>query len=581
MFRRDLSAQLQKLWSHLNNRQRRFVVASLAVRASLTMFDLIGIFLVGVVASLFTGTVVSKSSNLSWLLSLGERIGFSNRYVFLVSLAISFFVLKGALSFVVTSYISFKVANIESQRATTVFEHTLKSNFENLELLSREKVLHGLSRSMNAGFSQTILNTGAIFGELVMLAAICIYLALTSFELFLVIAIFFGIVGMVMHFAVGKLTGDAARGQEETYLLGQEFVSDALLNFPQITTSGNIDSFRAKYSRLRKENAEASGRYSSLITAPRYITEIAVMLGIAILLFVPNREFGINSQTTTLAIFLTGIFRIVASMLPLQSGISAFQRIIQESKLAFNLLDRLPKVDCTLHFPKARKNDVDNFEIQLERVSYLFPNAAKPVISNVSFSIPFGARVVLTGKSGSGKSTLTELILGLRDPSAGSILIAGKKPADFRLALPTAIGYVPQRTHLIRGSILENITLDPGNFSYDEARLYRTLKDAQLFNFISSLPDGIHTTVGSGGFGLSGGQLQRIGFARALYQNPRILILDEVTSALDPETESLIEATLDKLRGKVTCLVISHNLKSTHHADLHLKISRGKLRLNP
>jgi ATP-binding cassette subfamily C protein len=216
-------------------------------------------------------------------------------------------------------------------------------------------------------------------------------------------------------------------------------------------------------------------------------------------------------------------------------------------------------------------------DIKAEELSFGYGAETSQVLDRVSFSVAPGSYVAISGKSGEGKSTLADLILGLREPSSGTIRLNGEAPRFVTRSSHNAVGYVPQSTSLFGGTLLENILLEIAPKNVDEEALDEALEASNLSSLIQSLDKGLATVIGPGGVELSGGQAQRVGLARALYLKPQLLVLDEATSALDSETEEVIHSALLSLKGKVTCLVIAHRPQTLKDADLVLKVQERRV----
>jgi ATP-binding cassette subfamily C protein len=201
-----------------------------------------------------------------------------------------------------------------------------------------------------------------------------------------------------------------------------------------------------------------------------------------------------------------------------------------------------------------------------------------PVFRDLELEIPAGQLTTLIGPSGSGKTTIIDLTIGLLRPEAGTVELDGTSLEELDIrAWRDMIGYVPQETILLHDSILHNVTLgDPG---LDESAAERALRAAGAWDFVTRLADGMDTIVGERGGKLSGGQRQRIVIARALVNNPRLLILDEATSALDPDSEEAIRQTMENLKGQLTILAISHNRAMVSTADRVYQLIDGSARL--
>jgi len=218
------------------------------------------------------------------------------------------------------------------------------------------------------------------------------------------------------------------------------------------------------------------------------------------------------------------------------------------------------------------------FERSIEFRDVAFDYDQHAVFRNLSLSFEAGSLSTLIGPSGAGKTTIIDLTIGLLRPTAGNILVDGVSLQDINIkAWRDMIGYVPQETLLLHDTILHNITLgDPG---LDRAAAERALRAAGAWDFVSQLAEGLDTVVGERGGKLSGGQRQRIVIARALVNQPRLLILDEATSALDPESEEAVRQTMESLKGQLTILAISHNRAMVQAADRVYQLAGGSARL--
>jgi ATP-binding cassette subfamily C protein len=215
--------------------------------------------------------------------------------------------------------------------------------------------------------------------------------------------------------------------------------------------------------------------------------------------------------------------------------------------------------------------------VKAQAVSFRYSGAERSAVNAVSFEINAGQQAAFIGPSGAGKSTIADLILGLVQPTEGEILLGGIKPESWIQNNPGLIAYVPQRPGMVSGTIAENIALGVRAQDIDSERLDRAIRDSHLHETLAALKFGIDTDLGNRKDNLSGGQLQRIGLARALYTQPKLLVMDEATSALDAESENEINKALDEMRGKVTVVLIAHRLNTVQRADQVFLIEKGKL----
>jgi len=212
--------------------------------------------------------------------------------------------------------------------------------------------------------------------------------------------------------------------------------------------------------------------------------------------------------------------------------------------------------------------------IRIENVHFSY--GAEPVLRGVDLEIPAGTFVSVSGESGSGKTTLADLLVGLHEPSSGRIVVDGVPLDEIDMSQwRSRIGYVPQEMLLFHGTVLQNVTLGDESLTEEDAR--RALEMAGAWGFVQAKAGGLHRQLGEKGGLLSGGQRQRIAIARGLVTDPTLLILDEVTTALDPETEQEIATTLRELAGSVTIFSISHQPALREVSDVAYLMQKGRL----
>jgi len=215
--------------------------------------------------------------------------------------------------------------------------------------------------------------------------------------------------------------------------------------------------------------------------------------------------------------------------------------------------------------------------INFSNVSFGYVGAANKSLDDVSLVIKQGEAVGLVGPSGSGKSTLVDVFLGLLAPQSGDVQVNGE-PIREKLGLwRTTVGYVPQTIFLIDDSLRKNIAFGLPNEEINEADVQQALQLAQLQEFVDGLPDGLDTVVGERGVRLSGGQRQRIGIARALYNKPEVLVLDEATSSLDTETEHEVMKAVQALQGTKTVVIVAHRLSTVEYCDRLYRLENARV----
>jgi len=230
-----------------------------------------------------------------------------------------------------------------------------------------------------------------------------------------------------------------------------------------------------------------------------------------------------------------------------------------------------------LSYSQVREDQGVDFPGEYCANDLCFSYGDRVVLTDCSIRIAQGEVVAIVGPSGSGKSTLLDLFAGLQHPSSGSFTLGGKSFSPFHSSIfPTRVGYVPQSISLLDDTLSFNIALEE---TPDMVRLDEAVKLASLSSLVDTLPLGLQTSLGEGGQGLSGGQRQRIGIARALYRSPSLLILDEVTSALDEATARSVMSELLAMRGQVSLLFVTHDLRLMS-ADRIYRLDDGHITLS-
>jgi ABC-type multidrug transport system fused ATPase/permease subunit len=557
---------ISKVWRKLPFRERAFVGITLVIRLGLVTLDLLGIFLVGSVVSLLSGTKISNSSAFGQVLDLFSGLGFKNSYAGVLFVALVFFIAKGVLSAWLISRTGRYLGGLEARTSGAVFESLIEANLETVEAKTSQDLIFSATDSVNSATSRAILTGSTIISEGALLLAVSIYLALADFWLFTTMCLFFGLVGVFMNRFVSFAAARAAKQMHIANLVSKTLVQETLENFRQVAVSPNRYSLPKLFQSERNSYAQANASFQTINGLPRYITEIAVLLGVSLLVL--QRGFsGIDGTTApVISMFLVGIFRIVSSMLPLQSALSGWKHLKYEAIGALDLLDTKTAQNIA---PKTVAVSAGSpLGVEIEELDYSYPLQAKSVLQNLNLSIKPGEFVALTGPSGSGKSTLADCILGLRENSRGSVFIEGAPSRDFIKQNPGRISYVPQDTPIFTASIRANVSLNFGVPTENEvARVETALLLAGLPEFSTKGTVSLESMLGEGQVNLSGGQAQRIGIARALYTKPGLLVLDEATSALDAETQDRVQETISLLRGRVTLIVIAHRQETIANAD--------------
>lgn len=343
----------------------------------------------------------------------------------------------------------------------------------------------------------------------------------------------------------------------------------------EVKIAGKEEHFIHAYEENARNANDATIKSNIMTQVPRLLIEVIMiggMLGLIIIFLLAGRS--ISTMMQQLSAFALAAVRLMPSANRMNTYINQIAFYEPSLDVVIRELN-----DCTSHkYQDEIENElIFSKEILLQNVSFHYPESEVYVLEKVDLKIPIGHSVGFVGHSGSGKSTAVDIILGLLKPQTGKVLIDG---IDIEKAYNTwlsKVGYIPQMIYMLDDTIRRNVAFGEEETEIQDEKIWEALKDAQLLEFVKDLPEGLETKIGERGVRLSGGQRQRIGIARALYNQPDILIFDEATSALDNETEAAVMEAIDFLKGKKTMIIIAHRLETIRNCDIVYRVEKGKI----
>lgn len=357
-----------------------------------------------------------------------------------------------------------------------------------------------------------------------------------------------------------------------------KWLNQGLGSVKETTVMGKKSFFINRFCNAYDKYGQAHAKYQFLTQLPRMFIEILAVGGLLLLVVF---KLSLGSNPAEIVPLLGAISLAAFRLMPSATRIISYSNNIQYFLPVLNMIyddlrvavNQKVNIDVDSHKKLAFQN-----KITFQNLEFSYSGTDRKVLSGVSFEIKKGDFVGIIGQSGAGKTTFVDILLGLFCPTEGKILIDGIDVQSDIDGWRKNLAYVPQSIYLIDGSIKENIALGVDVSDVDIELLNRVIGMAELTEFVNNLSDGIETSVGERGVMLSGGQRQRIGIARALYQQPDILILDEATSALDNDTEKSITDTILNLKGEITIISIAHRLSTLVDCDYKLEFFHGKVR---
>ena len=349
--------------------------------------------------------------------------------------------------------------------------------------------------------------------------------------------------------------------------------------FREFFVYNQISKFLEKYGSLREVQLKAKARMRIYNVVPKYVYESLFYFGVALMLAFFTLFSSSPTQNSILVFFIASASRLIPSIIRIQSAFSILSAASGPFREVFSVIDedeKTPVIYKAEMHPNIL-NSSPEFILWVKDLVFSHRDAGVWKLEIPEFTLKHGERILLYGNSGSGKSTFLDLLLGLHQDFQGSILLNGVEPFLAIRNFDNMLGYVPQKVNLIRGSIRENIALFECETDVD-SKILEALKLAGLSDFVASLPEGLDTLIYGQGNNFSGGQVQRFGIARALFRDPKLLILDESTSALDPETETLVMDTISKLPKSLSIIFVSHKTDISKYFDSLYYFEDGQIR---
>ena len=570
----------------LSNRDRVKLFRYSIFAIVLSMLDLLGVLLMGLLGSIAVSGIQSQPLSKFTYSILGYFNLQDSSFQFQVAIigitSVSLFILKTALSLISTKRILLYLANRQSAVTETLLNDVLSAGVLFLGRRGHQATMHALT----VGIEAVIL--GIVGGSLMLLADFAV-LTLLSIVVFsvdpLTASIAFIILSstaLFLHNQTGRKALSISQYNSNIEIQNQQLILDTFVNLREISLRGGEISYVKRITDQRKSLSSGKANLQFLPLLNKYSIEAAVLVGS---LLIAAFQFLINdaeNATSALVIFLSAGSRMAPSLLRIQQSLLVVKSSEGYANETFRLLQELSIMKVT------RKQSIPNTSVHapvifspsvtVKNVKFSYSDLRRSVISDFNLNVKPGESIALVGPSGAGKSTLLDLISGTVTPQEGGITVSSTDPRDAIKLFPGRLSVVPQNPRIFEGTLKENILLGfdiDGNNLDVELRLRKVIEEVGLSSWIQNLSDGFETLLGRRGILPSGGELQRLGIARALITDPGILILDEATSQLDADSEAAITQILKNLKGKVTIIMAAHRLSSIRQVESVVYMANG------
>lgn len=545
-----------------------------AGRIAANSLDLVGLAGVAILATSFASLASGSTPSLVTIPAVGDVLLNEMHAVYVALLVAVVFLLKSFFSIWLNLRTSLTVAQLESnfsaEIASYFFRHSQSetreahgtvAEFQNQALYSTSAI----ATFLNARIS--LVAEGSLAVAIVLLFALVNPIATVAMLVYLASVMW--ILSLVLTGKIRRNGRLVMQGSEQSLQASRDLFGIRR----EAVSFGVGEAWIGKFARGREQFAKGTALIYTLNSLPRYVIETSLILGIFGFLAGIVIFSDLPSQALTIGVFLAGGLRLVASLLPLQAAINSLNDGANRGQEAFDMLLTFSKLSSRDHGEISHPNSAIDLEIMDLHFSY--PGEVE-LLSGVNLTVEAATKTAIVGPSGAGKTTIFELSTGFLEPNSGSVTLGGYEPRDLFVNCPGVVGIVPQRPHLVTGTLAENVSL-VDHSATDLIKATECLEIAGLGGLISGGPDSLSAELSPDAGQLSGGEIQRLGIARALYRDPKILFLDEATSALDAETEALVTGVLDSLKGQMTIVLIAHRLSTVMNADQIIYMDKGKV----
>ena len=559
---------LRRLVPLLPARARRFIIGYSIATSMLAAVDVVAIALLAVsLGSMVTGSAIDLP-----LVGAIEPDGYV-WFLLVISLVV---IVKASVSLVLQWYATRRFAAFELEIGDRLFDAYIRAPWT--DRLSKNTAQ--LVRLADVGIGNTIggflLPVLTLPTLLVTSIAVVVVIVVAEPLTALVTIVYLGGLAALQARVISGRAVQAGRVNRDYSFTVASLMTDMVAALKEITLRGKAVEVASVVHANRVHSTRARANIHFISAVPRFVLDAGLIGGFLLVGGVAYLTGGPAGALASVALFGVAGFRLVPSLTSLQSILTTtqansahVQAVLEDIAQSRAYIERAEVIghEPIVGEPRA---------LRLESAGFSYPGSATPAISEVDLEIVLGTSVGIVGSSGSGKTTLVDMLLGLLSPTTGRVLLDDRDLDEVMAAWRSRVGYVPQDVALFDGTVAQNVALTWAG-DVDRERVERALRRAQLWDVVQRREGGIDARVGDRGMALSGGQRQRLGIARALYDDPIVLVLDEATSALDTKTEADVVQAIRSLKGEMTVISVAHRLATIRDNDLVVFLADGRL----
>lgn len=570
----------KKLMVLLNKKQKRTMVGIVFMMLIGAILEALGISVVVPIVQVVMDEHILEKPGL--VKTLYDFLGMKNQTQFtlvILGAMAAIFAIKNIYLYIQQKALCHFVYTNQFRTSQRMMRNYLHKNYEFFLNADTAIVQRTITSDVNNMYA-LILNSLQLVSEIIVFAIIAVVLIVSDWQLTLVISGMLGVTMLLINKAIKPIMRKAGKDNQDYYSRLFKLISQTVMGIKEVKVTGREQYFVDEYIKCGKGYVDAVQKYTLLTSIPRLLIETVCISGTVIYMMVLiGMGTPLSDLVSTLTVFAAAVVRLMpcaTRMNTYLNNISYFEPFLMG--VSDNLQDEINHPDLKIEFSKEDQKKMPvRKDITLKDITYAYPGSDKLIFDHANMEIPIGKAVGIVGTTGAGKSTVVDILLGLLKMQGGTVYADGVDINSDYYGWLKNVGYIPQMIFMLDDTIRRNVAFGVADENISEERVWAVLKEAQLDEFIKTLPEGLDTSIGERGIRLSGGQRQRIGIARSLYNDPDVLIMDEATSALDNDTEAAIIESINRLHGKKTLVIIAHRLQTIENCDMIYRVEDGKV----
>ena len=569
---------IKKLNVLLDKRQKRVMFGLTVMMVVGAFLQTLGVGLLVQVVNLVIDTnAMQKNKILVWLYNLLGFESYKSFSVTIMVLLILTFVVKNLFLYLQQKLTYAFVYGNQFRTSERMMCNYLRRSYEFYLNADTAIVQRSITSDVNNMYA-LILALLQLFSDGAVSIFVITYCFVTNGVMTLLLGSVLVVMMLLIKGVLKPIMYQAGKDNQDYYSGLFKWISQTVLGIKEVKVCTKEQYFVDAYKKCGRGYVHAVQKYSLYNSIPKLLLEsacVAAMVGYMIF------QVAVGAPTDDMLSVLTTLAAAAFVLLPCVNRISNQITAIAYCEPCFmgvsdNLQDEINGQNVDMSFATDEEKLPVTESIELKDITYAYPNTDKLIFDHADLSIPVGKSVGIVGTSGAGKSTVVDILLGLLELREGEVCADGENVKLHYRSWLKNIGYIPQMIFMLDDTIRNNVAFGVPAEQIDEDRVWEVLREAQMDEFVKSLPESLDTGIGERGIRLSGGQRQRIGIARALYHAPEVLVLDEATSALDNDTEKAIMDSINMLHGKKTLIIIAHRLQTIEKCDIVYRVENGK-----